>query len=117
MCQLLINLNDGDLNDSEVVEVLEDGVHPGRKIVPGDAWDGTPVDGWRIIHVSDAPASAFHDLRRVELDADGELVRRRARELNLTAGQRANLNSQKRITLPEAAVARRNSTRLPQGRP
>ena len=114
MCQLLFNEDDADLGADEVVDILEDGVHPGKKVVSGEGWDSTPLDGWRIIDLPGVPASRFHDLKRVELGPDNELTRRRAQRVELTGPQRAALDASKRLTgLREVDLDVRTSTRVP----
>lgn len=114
MCQLLFYESSGDFTRDEVVDVLEDGVHPGKKVVSGEAWDSPPRGDWRIIQVPGVPAMRFAAMKRVELGPEGALIRRRTQRVNLTGAQRAALDSAKRLVVAtEAALAVRDSPARP----
>ncbi len=76
---LFATFNDpaGSWSRGDIVDVLEDGVHPGTKIVDGP-WDtGTVIDGkfW-LIHVTDATREQVRNFidRYEEVDEDGTII-------------------------------------------
>lgn len=75
-----------DWLQGDVVDILEDGVHPGTSIVDGDWLTGTVIHpNFWLIHVADATRSECRTLlyQMTQVDENGELVNvtQRARKM------------------------------------
>lgn len=88
MAQIILGI------DEQVLSVLDDGVHPGRKVVSDDAWDSTPQRMFRVVHVPGIRASVFAQL----LEPDADRAKRRLL-LRLDPADLADLNRHRKVSL------------------
>lgn len=91
----------------EVVAVLADEAHPGRKVVEAE-WNSRPFPRFRCVHVPGEDVREFADLQERDLETT-VLINR----IDFLPAQAALLASKRMITLPLAALRRRRR-RLPQ---
>jgi len=103
MAQLILGLK-----TDEILAVLADGVHPGKKVVrdPG-VWDSPPLANYKIIRVPGEDPSEFEPLMR--RDIDPHLNVKRARILDISVANKAILDSTRELTLSLADVSSKSN--------
>lgn len=123
MCQLIFRtvppLDPDDVRPTEVTEILEDGAHPGAKVVMGPLWNSRPFPGWAIVHVPGVRKVDMLELITPELDPDDQnfVGRLRTVEPDLSVADVQELAQERTIVRTRAEVPTRPTNRTAPVRP